>query len=94
MIIPTKYDAYSGSPTEWFLKSKLNPETQDLKNSEAIESGNFCSDDASLSEFMKKLIQVINKKENKWIFIIEYLRNLYLLYIYYKNIDILSLFIQ
>lgn len=65
MIIPTRYLAYAGSPTERFLKSKLNPETQDLKNSEAIESGNFCSDDASLSEFMKKLMVVINKKNDK-----------------------------
>ena len=30
MIIPTVYMAWSGSPTERFLKSKLNPEMKDL----------------------------------------------------------------
>ncbi len=66
LIIPSRVEAWSGSPTERFLKSKLNPENKNLnKEHEAVESGNFITDDASLSEFMKKLLQVINVKEQQ-----------------------------
>ena len=60
LIVPNKVKAHMGSPTERLLKSKLNPETKDKEMSEALESGNFVSDDASLSNFMARLFQVIN----------------------------------
>ena len=55
-----------GSPNERFLKAKLNPEK--LENSalqqnvnEIEETGNFISDEASLSDFMAKLLKFISK---------------------------------
>ena len=65
LIHPFKMYAHPGSPTERYLKSRLNPENKNLnKEHEAVQSGNFVTDDASLSEFMKKLIQVINQKQS------------------------------
>ena len=65
LIIPNKIEAYFGSPTERFLKSKLNPENKEVNSlHEAVESGNFVTDDACLSDFMKRLLTVINSKES------------------------------
>lgn len=53
--------AWSGSPDERLLKSKLNPEVKDsVKDHDAITSGNFVTDDASLSVFMTKLLTLVN----------------------------------
>lgn len=56
-----------GSPNERILKAKLNPEktkSDGLETSvnEIEESGNFISDEASLSDFMSKLLKFIKKK--------------------------------
>lgn len=56
-----------GSPNERILKAKLNPEkvkSDGLETSvnEIEESGNFISDEASLSDFMSKLLKFISKK--------------------------------
>ena len=61
LVVPNKVKAHMGSPSERLIKSKLNPETQDKENSEALETGNFVSDDASLSTFMNRLFQVLNQ---------------------------------
>ena len=63
LLVPNKVFAHFGSPTERFLKSRLNPETKDQEMNEAVEAGNFVSDDASLSTFMKKLFQIMNAKD-------------------------------
>ena len=61
VLAPNKIYSNFGSPSERFLKSRLNPENKQLtKDNEAIESGNFVSEDASLSNFMSKLLQVVN----------------------------------
>ena len=61
IVVPTRVEAQTGSPTERLLKSKLNPETE-KGNNEEIET--FVTDDATLSKFMEKLMIVINKKES------------------------------
>ena len=58
-IIPNKVDAWFASPSERLLKSRLNPETKMVAENELIESGNFITDDVSLSTFMKKLLQIL-----------------------------------
>ena len=64
MICPEKIEAWYGSPSERLLKSKLNPEIKESNSqNEAVLSGNFVTEDASLSEFMKKLILLVNQKE-------------------------------
>lgn len=57
-----------GSPQERFLKAKLNPEKASDEGlqmgvNEIEESGNFISDEASLSDFMAKLLKFISKKK-------------------------------
>jgi protein transport protein SEC23 len=59
---------YFGSPNERFLKAKLNPEKVENNGletgvNEIEESGNFISDEASLSDFMAKLLKFISKKK-------------------------------
>ena len=61
------YRCHFGSPEERHLKSKLNPEKGDSGDfqtsvNEIEESGNFISDESSLSEFMEKLLKFINRK--------------------------------
>ena len=54
-----------GSPMERLLKAKLNPEKNNQEMSTQIndieESGNFISDESSLSDFMSKLLTFISK---------------------------------
>ena len=63
-IVPGRFEASFGSPTERLLKSTLNPENKNQIHDENIESGNFITEDASLSDFMEKLLQIINLKDN------------------------------
>ena len=52
LLIPEKKDAWSGSGPERLLKSRLNPEfKKTAQDHEAVASGNFLTDDASLSVF-------------------------------------------
>lgn len=64
LIIPEKIIAWSGSPSERWIKSRLNPEIKKstLNEHESVTSGNFITEDASLSVFMSKLISLINEK--------------------------------
>ena len=57
LIVPSRVEAWTGSPSERLLKSKLNPETE--KGIEE-DNENFVTDDATLSKFMEKLLKVIN----------------------------------
>lgn len=62
VMTPNWINAFFGSPTERFLKSRLNPENKTFNmENEAIDTGNFVSEDASLSNFMSKLLQAINE---------------------------------
>lgn len=63
LTFPEKIEAWYGSPSERLLKSKLNPEVKkSMIENEAVTSGNFVTEDASLSVFMEKLLALVNMK--------------------------------
>ena len=67
VVAPNKIYAHYGSPTERFLKSRLNPESVvggSNDGNQAVEEGNFVTEDASLSQFMTRLLEYI-KEPNK-----------------------------
>lgn len=60
VLCPSKVGAYFGSPTERLLKSRLNPENKTLVGTnDAIDAGNFISEDATLSSFVAKILQIL-----------------------------------
>lgn len=60
VLCPSKVKAFFGSPTERLLKSRLNPENKTIIGAnESIDAGNFISEDATLSSFVSKIIQVL-----------------------------------
>jgi protein transport protein SEC23 len=66
IVAPAKIYAHSGSPTERFLKSRLNPESSVGASSDgqtAAEEGNFATEDASLSVFMARLLEYIREPQ-------------------------------
>lgn len=54
--IPLFFDTYPGHGKERYVKSKVNPSTQNTSNT---ESGNYITDDASLKVFMDHLIKLV-----------------------------------
>lgn len=63
VLAPNRVEAHFGSPTERLLKSRLNPENKTLASeNEATDSGNFISDDATLSAFVARLLQLLGQK--------------------------------
>jgi len=60
LIVPIRINAWPGSGGDRVLKSKLNPETEE---GESQENENLITDEATLSKFMNKLLQVINEKK-------------------------------
>ena len=65
-VRPCKIEAFSGSPMERFLKSRLNPETTtpNLQKNIAEDDGNFITEDASLSVFMNRLVEYLKEGKN------------------------------
>lgn len=62
VLYPNKIQAHFGSPTERLLKSKLNPENKTMVGAnEAMDSGNFISDEATLSSFVAKILQFLSQ---------------------------------
>lgn len=61
VIPPNKIFAFHGSPTERFLKSRLNPETGNIQQGDLPngDEGNFVTEDASLSVFMTRLLEFL-----------------------------------
>lgn len=62
IVQPSKIYAHFGSPTERFLKSRLNPENVgSLVPDTESDNGNFITEDASLSVFMNRLLEFLNE---------------------------------
>lgn len=66
VVAPAKVYAHYGSPTERFLKSRLNPEAApgaSADGQQAVDEGNFVTEDASLSVFMGRLLEYLKEPQ-------------------------------